>query len=384
VIVAKAINPLYNLAMKNITPFKINSRSAFGRLHSTPLLTILSVLVILSINCRLDAFQSQPPQVANTESFLLQDINTESTIFSLAFNIDGKIIAAGSTDSTLLLLDTTTGKEIKRMRPANPSRVFTKEGPQPDTIQSIEFSPDGNTIAAGYESDNILLWDIKTGKEILQLSGWTGGIFTLDFSSDGRMLVSGSRHGRLSLWNVKEGKKIRQLHEYKFSVDATAFGPDNKTLAEASAEGTFTLWDVSEKKEKLQIKTPDYAIICLCFSPDGTIIAAGSNDRDATVRLLDVKTGETIKQFKTNNDLVNLVGFSPDGKTITAVSRDEGIYIWDIKSGEETTRYKADSYWICAPAVSPDGKTIAAVLNDKSYAIHPALQEKKPINSYSS
>ncbi|CAD8189843.1 unnamed protein product [Paramecium pentaurelia] len=65
-----------------------------------------------------------------------------------------------------------------------------------NTVQSVFFSPDGNTLASGSSDKSIRLWDVKTGqqKDVQQVC----------FSPDGNTLVSGSSDNSIRLWEIKK------------------------------------------------------------------------------------------------------------------------------------------------------------------------------------
>jgi hypothetical protein len=66
-----------------------------------------------------------------------------------AFSPDGLLVAAGTFEGAILLLETTTGKEL--------GRLAGQRGP----VTSLAFSPDGDRLATGGEDGVILVWDMK-------------------------------------------------------------------------------------------------------------------------------------------------------------------------------------------------------------------------------
>jgi hypothetical protein len=73
------------------------------------------------------------------------------------------------------------------------------------------FSPDGQILAATVYSiinhtSCITLWDVFSGKEIRQLSGFQGGIRQLFFSPDGKKLASVGSDTTILIWDVSGSK----------------------------------------------------------------------------------------------------------------------------------------------------------------------------------
>ena len=72
-----------------------------------------------------------------------------------------------------------------------------------NNIQAIEFSPDGDLLALGKDSE-IWIWD-ATGWQVKEkLTGHVGDIVDLAFTADGAKLLSAGSDGTLRLWSLGE------------------------------------------------------------------------------------------------------------------------------------------------------------------------------------
>ena len=69
-------------------------------------------------------------------------------------------------------------------------------------VDSISFSPDGQTLASGGTDQTIRLWDVATGTLIRQLVGHNGAVFGVDFSPDGTLLASSSEDNTVKIWGL--------------------------------------------------------------------------------------------------------------------------------------------------------------------------------------
>ncbi|MEH2074645.1 MAG: AAA-like domain-containing protein, partial [Nostoc sp.] len=160
-----------------------------------------------------------------------------SSVNSVVFSPDGKILASASDDNTIKLWNRDTGKEISTLS-GHSSPVF-----------SVVFSPDGKTLASASDDKTIKLWNRDTGKEISTLSGHSSLVSSVVFSPDGKTLASASRDKTIKLWNRDTGKEISTLSGHSSLVSSVVFSPDGKTLASASRDKTIKLWNRDTGKE---------------------------------------------------------------------------------------------------------------------------------------
>ena len=138
-------------------------------------------------------------------------------------------------------------------------------------VNSVAFSPDGNTIVSGsghwksYKSswsvgEEIHLWDIHTGEHIKTLTGHRDVVSSVAFNPNGNLIVSGEWYksgsgwenatagawsGKTYVWDAHTGELLKTLKGHTGGVSSVAFSPDGKTLADGRTDGTILLWDFS-------------------------------------------------------------------------------------------------------------------------------------------
>jgi WD40 repeat protein len=103
------------------------------------------------------------------------------------------------------------------------------------------LSPDGKTLATGSADNTVILWDWKTGKELYTLLAHSWSVVAVAFSPDGETLISASWDKTIKLWQVSTGQEIATLTGHLDSVSAVAISPSGQIIASASKDKTVGL-----------------------------------------------------------------------------------------------------------------------------------------------
>ena len=282
---------------------------------------------------------SSDGNVSNTKH-LKTLVGHKYTVHCVAFSPDGKTLASGSEDNTIILWDTTTGEHTRTL--ARPTGSFV--GPtdtlvgHTDTVYSVAFSPDGKTLASGSEDNTIILWNTTTGEHIKTLArltgpfvgptdtlaGHTDTVYSVAFSPDGTTLASGSADNTIILWDATTGQYKQTLIGHKRAVYSIAFSPDGTTLASGSWDRTIKLWDTATWKYRHTLVGHEKVVYCVAFSPDGQILASGGADK--AIILWDTNTGKHVETLVKHNKSIYGIAFSPDGQTLVSGSADKRIH----------------------------------------------------------
>ena len=280
---------------------------------------------------------------------------------SIAFSPDGKILASGSTDSTIHLWNVSNGTLLKSLI------GHTKQ------VNRVTFSPDGKTLASGSEDNTICLWNIATDSyRRCQLSGPVNNIA---FSLDGKTLAAGIRHLRtwvndytIHLWNAGTGTflKSQKVHVGGLGgwISHAIFSPDIKTLVTQDLGPVMFLWNIDPASYKGELKGDRYQYgctpTCVAFSPDGKTLASGGGAypvnrnpldqcEDNTVYLWDVVKCRPKTKLIGHIGLINSVAFSPNGHILVSGSQDGTVLLWDVDAITDESIHVTTSIASSAP-----------------------------------
>ncbi len=291
-------------------------------------------------------------------------------IACITFSPDGKILASGGWDHTVVLWDAITGEQKTTLKDHN----FNAVG---GDIRCLSFSSDGKILASGHGDGNIRLWDVKTSRLKKYLNGRSSHVlYGMNFSpTDKNTLVCGSGD-ELWVWNVAKGKYESlyigvnvvatvepdgtKVYEWP-AVYAVSFSSDGKMLATAHRDTTVRLWDIQTKIAKSIFKGHTDFVESVSFSQNGKTLVSGGWDK--TVRLWDITTGEQKATLTGHTSDINGVAFSADGSTIASADSNT-VRLWDATTGKQKSILQGYTPRINSIAYSPDGTVIASAGSD--------------------
>ncbi len=289
------------------------------------------------------------------------------SVFAVAISPDGQILASGSADKTIKLLQMNTGQELGTLRGHT------------DAVISLAITPDGQILASGSADKTIKLWQIGTGRELRTLEGHSDRVYSIAISSTGEILASGSEDKTIKIWQVSTGRQLRSIGGWFAGhsdlVRAVAFSPKAQTLASGSADKIIKIWQVSTGQELRTLTGHTSWVRAVAFSPDGQILASGSSDK--TIKIWQVSTGWGLHNLTGHTSWVRAVAFSPDGQILASGSDDKTIKIWHLDTGRElyTLRGHGGTVYSVAyssrtPTVnSPTGQILVSGSADKTIKI---------------
>ena len=168
------------------------------------------------------------------------------SIYDVAFSPDGKTIASTHRNYNIVSHE---DLHWSATRAATESLgVFLHAQLAVDAHGSMPFRSrmiDDDHVTETY-TDVINLWDVASGAIKARLVGHTSVIQSVAFSPDGNTIASGSSDGTVKLWDVPRQRQPRAskatLSNHGGTVYSVAFSPDGTHLASGCTDGVVRLW----------------------------------------------------------------------------------------------------------------------------------------------
>jgi WD40 repeat protein len=240
---------------------------------------------------------------------------------------DARTIATTSPDGTV------------RIWNAHTLELLTQFAGQPGKVNVVALAPGNKTLASVDSDGSVRIWEVATGKERrLPLSA-----NTVEFAPDGKTLAV-IKYDSVALWDVATGQEGRTLTMPP--LWRAVFSPDGRKLATSHANGNVMLWDLDTGEAQVVFVAPEASL--LAFAPDGKVLAVSFLNQSSPATQFQAWIDSLgVGQFTDGSatvlvdvtdarELVRLPGrsygtFFPNGKVlVTWHVQDDRVELWDV------------------------------------------------------
>ena len=213
------------------------------------------------------------------------------SVDDVAFTFDSQtLICAGNSTKRFM------GGEINLWNTDGWKSRLVIEGDDLECTRRVATSPNGKYFATGSAlsgtGDNkVQIWDAE-GNCIRRFATLNGDVQSLQFSPDGKSLAVGVTSDRTaSVWSIPGGRKkwMQRAHADANHI-TTVFSPDGKLLA-TCADRNIALWDAKTGKRQALLKGHGNDVRTIAFSPDGALLVSASFRQ---ICLWDVASGRPL------------------------------------------------------------------------------------------
>ncbi len=285
------------------------------------------------------------------QDWILKNSIRTKDVMAYSLSPDGRYIASGSADSTIIIRDLTNGRETASWKASE------------NEIASVCYSQDGKYLASGDWQSTVKIWEVPNGKEIMTLFGlvskvkFAGPVTSLSFSPDGKYVAAGGPfHEAVQLWEASSGKVVGSLKGDYNPRASVCFSPDGKYLAFGSSDTVVKLWEISTGKVIRSFVGHQGAVISVIFSQDAKLLASASGK---TIKVWGVSSGTEMMTYAGHEGMITSMSFSPNGIHLISGCSDGSVKLWNASNGEEIADFLGHEGALRAVSFHPDGKHLA-------------------------
>ena len=299
-----------------------------------------------------------------------------SWVVALAWSPDGTWIASAGGDGTVRVWEAETGESLLTYR--GHTHLLNKINLQA-TIYTVAWAPDGRRIVSAGDGPTVHVWDAATGQTLTRYQGHSGllaNVYAVAWSPDGKSITSAcSSIGwdkTVHIWDPSTGQTRSRYDAHygwvpNFSVLSMAWSPDGTRVAATCGDKTLRIWSAKTGHLSASYRLRAEWSSHVAWSPDSRYLASAYSDH--TAQVWDTSRGSPIAIYHGHTEGVRYVAWSPDGTCVATASNDSTVHIWEAFTGKNVYTYRGHSAWATAVAWSPDGTRIASASNDKTVRI---------------
>ena len=333
-----------------------------------------------------------------------------NTIYSVAWNSQGTLLASGSCDRTIKVLDV-----IKKMSffLALSQVGFLKHGylstlheffevhEIKSKIIHVEYAGSGihvKTVEVGSTTmfddvipDHHLAFHGHNGPQIHNLPslqdqdtvvirkhvfcGELTHIIDIDvdkvhnvaWNPQRTMLASGSYNKTVKIWDTQTWKCIQILSGHTDCVNSVMWNSQGTLLASGSGDDTIKIWNTKTWTCIQTLEGHTDFVNSVAWNSQGTLLASGSGDD--TIIIWESKSWKCVKTLEEHTDSVSSVAWDTQGTLLASGSEDQTIKIWDSKTWQCIQTLEEHTIWVYSVAWNPQGTLLASGSHDTTIKI---------------
>ena len=223
-----------------------------------------------------------------------------------------------------------------------------------ETINHLEFSPQGEVLASSSFDGTIMLWEVSTGHIQQHLQSPSGYPRVVKFSHDGQWLAVGGSDKTIQLWKNYKLEKV--LVKHLASVNALVWSPDDQILASGSDDGSVILWDTQSWQVRTLLHGHSRSVNTLEFSPHFNFLISGGDDK--LIRLWNPLQGQLQRTLKGHSGMV--LSIVCQQTMLVSSAGDKTLRVWDLETGRPLRVLEGHTDVVYKLAFSHQGQLLAS------------------------
>ncbi len=295
--------------------------------------------------------------------------------------------------------------------PQDPEPSRTRE------VESLDISPDGRLVAAGFKECRLCLWDRQTGRQLWSHHLSHDGMPSVRFSPNGKLVAASTRStdepSEYIIADTSTGRKREMPKEIKiYSAEVCwssgggrlhsvglrrseegdeietgvctavpgskaftsevigAIGTGRASFASATRDviltedGSLVRWSLSEKRELSKVRYQSSSNgRCSAVSSNGRLYAEAGDVLErklGVAEVFDTATGKRVTHIAADGHWIRAVAFSPDSRRLATGAGNRSVRMWDIDTGKVIWAKQAHTNTVRAIRFSVDGRLLVS------------------------
>jgi WD40 repeat protein len=286
-------------------------------------------------------------------------VGHEGLILGVDWSPDNAHIVTASTDGTVRVWDVATGAESLVL--VKPGANEELHGFGPDTVWSVDWSPDGKRIVTAYGDGTAQIWRATTGKRLHSLVGHTEAVISAVWSPDGTRIATASEDQTARIWNASTGEQLLIFSKHGGPLWSIDWSPDGSRIVTSGSDGTAKIWNATTGEEIFTLPGSYENVTSARWSPDGTRVVT-TTAIVSVIQVWSTATGAELRRFSSSAMWLSDVAWSPNGERVLTTSLDGIIEMWSAPTGGgllvHDDHLTVNLVFVSPVAWSPDGTRV--------------------------
>jgi WD repeat-containing protein 48 len=196
---------------------------------------------------------------------------------ALAYAKDREQVASAGLDKQIFLWDVNT---LTALTASNNTVTTSSLTGSKHSIYGLAINPSGTIIASGSTENVIRCWDPRTCNRLIKLKGHTENIKSLVISTDGSHILSGSSDGTIKLWSVGQQRCIQTISIHTEGVWSLLVNDNFTHVISGSRDKKIFMTEIRNPYNSVLVCEEKAPILNMCYNLDHTGIWTTSWNSD--------------------------------------------------------------------------------------------------------
>lgn len=239
-------------------------------------------------------------------------------------------------------------------------------------------APTGRTMAVSLEGNTVRILDAETGQTRREFTGHPQPVYGLAFDGPGKRLATGDETGRIWIWDVATGKKLVEFDRMKAharGIQNLSFNADGTRLASTGKDDVVIIWNTATGKQVRQILGKGANVASATFQGPRLFIAT----LGAGLQVYDARTFALATTLRGHAGLgMQDLADANAGRLLVTGGKDNSVIAWDVTRRAPLAQLRGHDDWVMNVALSPNGRLAASSANDRKVIVWD-LPRKTPL-----
>jgi WD40 repeat protein len=257
------------------------------------------------------------------------------------------------------------------------SLVFVNSSGHASYVQYAALSPNKKMLLSASWDNDCILWDLVTGKQLLEFSGHSNGLIKAIFDPKGQQVISAAYDGNVFLWDANTGKLLDTLYRTSEIIQNIALNERGDKLVIIHEHESVIL------NLELPSEEPQLILSSLPSLMSGNLLMIAFKNQLIRLQLNDSILTDTL----TFNDDIKSFYLPKDQLLCMAFSQDKALQIANLDKALIFRKLPLEQS-LNVISVSKDQQHILAINQTEAFKLYnlkdstlwqPELKEKIPV-----